>query len=163
MNEIWKDVVGYEGIYKVSSIGRVKSLKFNKEKILKLNLNKGYYRVSMSLDGKNTLRKVHQLVSESFLGHICSGYLLVIDHINDIKTDNRVENLQIVSQRENAYKTQGNYSSKYKGVSWCKHANKWKANIYINKKQTFLGYYKIEKQANLAYHNALNKLTIFTA
>jgi hypothetical protein len=74
---------------------------------------------------------------------------LVIDHINDDKLDNRVENLQIVTTRFNAYKTQGKYSSQYKGVSWDKKANKWTAKISINKKNYHLGLFNCEL---LAYH-----------
>jgi hypothetical protein len=162
MNEIWKDVKGYEGIYQVSNIGRVKNLKFNKEKILKLYLSHGYYRISLGKDGKNIYRAVSQLVAEAFLGHNPCGMKLVIDHINDIKTDNRVENLQIVTQRENAYKTQGNYTSQYKGVSWYKRSNKWIASIYINGKHNFLGYFTNEHEAHLTYVKALNNDYIYT-
>lgn len=166
MNEIWKDVVDYEGIYMVSNLGRVKSLKFNREKILKSNINSsGYYTIL--LYNKNRInRTVHQLVAQSFLEHIPCGFKLVVDHINDIKTDNKVENLQIVTTRFNCKKKQGNYSSQYKGVYICKRKHKdkvyiyYKAQIQINKNSKLLGYYKNEYDAHLAYQNALNNLSL---
>jgi len=162
MNEIWKDVQGYEGFYQVSNLGRVKSLgndKSKKEKILKAY--QGTYQLVV-LRVSNIIKTitVHQLVAQAFLGHKICGQKLVVDHINDIKTDNRVENLQIVTNRFNAFKTQGVYSSKYKGVCWNKDANKWVSQIYINKKLTYLGIFINEHEAHLAYQNALNNLEL---
>jgi hypothetical protein len=110
---------------------------------------------------KNKIQKrysVHQLVAIAFLNHKPCGLNLVIDHINDNKLDNRVENLQIVTNRYNCCKTQGRYSSQYKGVSWNKYSNKWLSRIVINEKQKFLGYFTDEKEAHLAYQNALKQI-----
>lgn len=155
MNEIWKDVIGYNGIYQVSNIGRIKSLRFNKEKILKLSLNKGYYVFELSKDKIKKQKKVHQVVAESFLGHVCCGMKLVVDHINDIKNDNRVDNLQIVSNRFNSFKKQENYSSQFKGVSWHTKREKWQVQIQINGKRKHLGTFINEYEAHLTYQNAL--------
>ena len=161
-NEFWKDVIGYEGLYEVSNLGRVKSLgnnKSKKEKILKPGLNNaGYLRVVLSKNKIRTNKSVHQLVAESFLNHIPNGNNLVVDHINDNKLDNRVENLQIITQRKNAYKTQGKYSSKYKGVHWCNRKYKWVSKIWINGKRKFLGYFVNEQEAAAAYQNELATL-----
>ena len=164
-NEIWKDVIGYEGLYQISNSGRVKSLgnnKFKKEKILKdCNDYRGYYKVSLSKNGNVKLRKIHQLVAIAFLNHKPDGTSkIVVDHINDIKTDNRVENLQIITQRENAFKTQGNYTSNYKGVHLKKGRNKWDANITINRKTVYLGSFKDEYKAYQAYQNKLEELML---
>jgi hypothetical protein len=157
MEEIWKDIPEYEGLYQVSNLGRVKSLMFNKEKILKQANTNGYLQVRLC---KNKIKKflVHQLVSMAFLNHKPCGFNLVIDHINDNPSDNRVENLQIVTNRYNTCKTQGKYSSQYKGVWWSKDKQKWRAGILINKKPKFLGYFTDEKEAHLAYQNALKKI-----
>ena len=167
MEEIWKDVVDYEGIYLVSNLGRVKSLKFNKERILSTYLSSnGYCKISLRKDKLLRVKLTHQIVAESFLGHKTSGMKLVIDHINDIKTDNRVENLQIVTTRFNSHKTQGNYTSQYKGVSINKKKYKdkvymyYKSQIQINKKIINLGNFKSEYEAHLAYQNALNNLEL---
>jgi hypothetical protein len=170
MNEIWKDVKDYEGRYQVSSLGRVKSLpkewfsgintiRRHNGKILKLRDNsRGYYKVALSNRGVVKECKVHQLVAIAFLGHTPCGYSLVIDHINDNSKDNRVENLQIVTARFNAYKTQGKGSSKYKGVYWCNTNKRFKAVIRINGKSTYLGSFKKEYEAHLAYQNKLKEI-----
>ena len=104
MEEIWKDVIDYQGIYQVSNLGRIKGLPREilkngkypficKEKIIKLCLNtSGYYYVGLSENSLTISRTIHQLVAEAFLGHKPCGMKLIIDHINDVKTDNRVEN-----------------------------------------------------------------------
>jgi hypothetical protein len=161
MEEIWKDVVGYEGRYLISNTGKLKSIIKNEEKLLKGSLDiHGYLHYSLiwKLKNKRNNYTAHQLVAQAFLGHKLCGYELVVDHINNIETDNRVENLQIVTQRFNAYKTQGKYSSKYKGVCWHKHTKKWTASIYINKKIKYLGLFINEHEAHLAYVNELKNI-----
>lgn len=170
MEEIWKDVPDYEGLYQVSNLGRVRSvpkcwinngrLICNKNyKLLALNtLVNGYIKVGLHKNNQEKKISVHQLVAMAFLGHTPCGMNLVVDHKNDIKTDNRVENLQIVSHRFNCYKTQGKYSSKFKGVSFNKKNNKWESQIYFNGKSEKLGFFKNEYDAHLAYQNALKNL-----
>lgn len=112
--EIWKSVKDYEGLYEVSNLGRVKSLSKKVEGtrygkhyefitepfIMKPAVdNKGYYRISLTKDGKRSTKKIHRLVAEAFIGDI---YNKEIDHINTTKTDNRVENLKIVTSKENS-------------------------------------------------------------
>jgi len=161
MKEIWKDVVGYEGRYFISNTGRLKSIIKNKETLIKGSLDsKGYLRYSLSWKLKNKCNgyRAHQLVAIVFLGHKLCGMNLIIDHINDIKTDNRVENLQIVTNRFNTFKTQGKYSSQYKGVYWNKNSKKWCSSIRINGKPKHLGFFINEHQAHLAYQNALKNI-----
>jgi hypothetical protein len=154
--EIWKDVKGYEGSYQVSNLGRVISFKFNKKNFLKGSLTKnGYLFVGLSCKNKTKQIFIHQLVAISFLNHTPCGLVLVVDHINDVKTDNSVENLQIVTQRFNVCKTQGSYSSQYKGVHWSKKNKKWKSQIRLNGKQKYLGYFTDEKEASEAYQKEL--------
>ena len=157
--EIWKDIEGYEGFYQVSNLGRVKSLKCGKERILKQYLNThGYCQVSLSKKNTKPIKRVHQLVAQTFLNYKPCRIKKVVDHINDIKTDNRLDNLQVVTQRFNCCKTQGRYSSKYKGVSWHSTNKSWRAKITINGKKKDLGCFKIEEEARDAYQNALKKL-----
>lgn len=108
MNEIWKDVPGYDGLYKASNTGNIKSLNYRmskKEKILNPSVSgNGYKLVTLSKDGKSKAYSVHQVIAMTFLNHIPNGFERVINHINFIKTDNRVENLEIISFMENANK-----------------------------------------------------------
>ncbi len=159
MNEIWKDVVGYKGLYKISNLGSVKSLKFNKEKVLTKNLNThGYLQVGLSKCGSVKSRGVHQLVAEAFLNHKPCGFKLVVDHQNGVRTDNKLENLQIITTRENNSKDKKGFSSKYTGVSWYNRTKKWKAQITISGKVKYLGSFTDELKASEAYQKALKEL-----
>ena len=109
--EIWKDIKGFEGLYQVSNLGRVKSLeRFRKgangslvtvkEKILKPLIDKGYYQVCLSKQSNRKAYLVHRLVWETFNGQIPEG--LQVNHINEIKSDNRLENLNLMTAKENS-------------------------------------------------------------
>jgi hypothetical protein len=157
--EIWKDVIGYEGLYEVSNLGRVKSLKYNRKKILNPAIDsRGYLHVNISKNNICKTTKVHKLVAICFLNHIPSGMKLVVDHINNNQLDNRVDNLQIITQKENSLKSHCKYSSKYVGVCWDKREYKWKSQIRINGKLNFLGRFVNEQEASQAYQNRLATL-----
>ena len=160
--EIFKDIPNYEGHYQVSNLGNVKSFKWGKEKKLRPLLNKyGYLYVDICKYSKKKKIKIHSLVAMTFLNHKPNGTNeIVVDHINNIKTDNRLENLQLITNRENTSKDQRKSSSKFTGVSWKKSRNKWQACITINGKLKYLGLFTCELKAALAYQNALNELTI---
>lgn len=162
--EIWKDVVGYENAYQISNYGNVKSLNYNrtnKEKILKPKLDKGYLRVVLSKHGVVKTKTIHQLVAESFLGHKPNKYSgLIVDHINNIKTDNRVNNLQLTTQRNNVTKSVKNATSQYAGVCWDKRILKWQSTIYINGRNKHLGLFTNELDAHNAYQKALSTILI---
>jgi hypothetical protein len=160
MNEIWKDVPNYEGLYQVSNLGNIKSLNYNKtkkEKVLLPNKSTNeYLNVRLYNNNKSKVYSVHQLVAIAFLNHNICGHKLVIDHINDNKLDNRFENLQIITNRENVYKNQNKGTSKYKGVN--KSGNKWVARIRIKNERKYLGYFNCELAAHLAYQNKLKTI-----
>ena len=160
--ENWKDIVGYEGLYQISNLGNVKSLNYNRtktERILKKQTNVyGYYHVTLSIKNKKTTRTIHQLVATAFLYFKPCNMQLVINHKNFIRTDNRLDNLEVVTQRENANQKHIKTSSKYTGVNICKSTNKWMSRIYVNGKRKYLGLFESEFYAHLAYQNALKTL-----
>lgn len=159
--EIWKDVKGYEGIYQVSSSGELKSLKRKgrlKDKALSLPTNNGgYVVVDLCKQSKKETCSVHQLVAIAFLNHTPCGHKLVVDHINNDKTDNRFENLQLITQRENASKDRKG-KSKHTGVSKAYIGDKWVAEIQTGNKKKYLGTFNCEIDASNAYKEALKHL-----
>ena len=162
MQETWNDIPGYEGLYKTSTLGRVKSLVRTKEKILKgCDNGQGYLMVALYKNGKRKYTTVHGLVSMAFLGHKPDGsHRTVVDHVNYNKQDNRVNNLQLITGRENISKDKWrkNPASRYVGVSWAKPNKRWKATILINSKQKFLGYFMNEIDAHNSYQDKLKSL-----
>ena len=98
--EYWKPVVGYEGLYEVSNWGRVKSIKFGKERILKQYIRCGYYIVSLWKNGKGKSYSVHRLVAEAFLEipeelrHLEGTRYLQVNHKDEDKNNNNVDNLE---------------------------------------------------------------------
>lgn len=101
MEEKWKDISKYEGIYQISTMGRIKVTRNGDERILVGVLDKstGYRRFSLYKDGKVERAYVHRLVAESFIPN--AENKPEIDHINTIRHDNRVENLRWVTRKEN--------------------------------------------------------------
>ena len=103
MMEVWKDVIGYEGLYEVSNLGRIKSLprrlrgnngfRYSREKILKeVPHTSGYVSVVLCKNGIHKTTLVHRIVAEAFLEN--KENLLEVNHKNENKKDNRVENLE---------------------------------------------------------------------
>jgi hypothetical protein len=156
--EIWKTIPGHEK-YEASTLGNIRSNWFNKITNFKPSLHKtGYYKVNITVNKKKITIKVHQLIAMTFLNHQPNKFKVVVDHINNIKTDNRACNLQLLTNRENTTKeTYG--SSKYVGVSYRKKQNKWEAKIKINGANHYLGIYDKEEDAAQAYQNALKNIT----
>lgn len=110
MEEIWKDVIGYEGLYKVSNLGRVKSLarKVNNgrgvytrpEKILsQIRVTGGYVSVVLTKDSNSVLTLLHRIVASAFIPN--DSCKRTVNHKNGIKTDNRASNLEWATDGEN--------------------------------------------------------------
>jgi len=120
--EIWKDVPGYSGDYKVSNKGRVRSLKNGGDKFLKPINNGGYLSVALS-DGETSRFYIHTLVGKCFIENPSNKKY--INHIDGDKTNNRVDNLEWVTMQENAKHASKNglYSSHAKGNSYAKSSN----------------------------------------
>ncbi len=173
--EIWKDVHSYEGYYKASNLGRIKRLPKTtlrpyrnstrrhilNEKILNPTIIKNYYQVTLT---KNKIRKsikVHQLIAMAFLNHTPCGHTIEVDHINNNSLDNRLDNLQLLTSRQNNIKSaklRKGKTSKYIGVFWNSYIGKWTAKIYLNGKQKYIGNFNCEYNAHLAYKNILKTI-----
>ena len=162
--EIWKDIPQYEGYYQVSNLGRVRGLDrvvsgrwgthSLKGKVMRLSSDGRYLIITLRKLNKKRMFSVHSLVAMAFLGHVPnvrSG--LVVDHIDEDKTNNSVNNLQVVTHRVNLSRRGG--SSEYVGVSWHKTKKKWGSSIRIDGKGKHLGYFENEIEASEAYQNYL--------
>lgn len=162
LEEKWKAVVGYEGLYEISSFGRVKSLnrldsigRVVEETIKAQHIGTtGYLSLTLSREGKKKTKAVHQLVAESFLGHTPDNYNGVVNHIDNTKTNNRLDNLEVVSSR---YNTQ--YSKPTEGVY--ERRNKFEVYIRIDDKKTYLGSYTSKEEALEVRDKKLQEIDTF--
>lgn len=162
LQEIWRTVVGYEGLYEVSNMGTIRN---SDGKILKNqsppNVIKREQRKSVTLyfNGKGKFHRVHKLVAFAFLGIRPCG--LVIDHIDSNPMNNMSENLRYITHRENVARgklsaQRENKSSKFVGVQ--KNGKRFQAVISIGGKRKCLGTFDNQEDASHAYQNALSKI-----
>lgn len=153
--EFWKTINDCPD-YLISNLGNVKSIKRGKERILKGGINKdGYIYFILCNNGFEKTKTAHQLVAQSFLNHKPCGNKMVVNHINFIRTDNRLENLEIITNRENTNKKHIKSNSKFVGVGWCVKRKKWISRIFINGKRKYLGGFDCEVEASNAYQKEL--------
>lgn len=137
MNEIWKDIPGYEGKYEVSNLGRVRSLKFNKTKILKQDTNKrGYKRVNLYKNGKKKNYWVHRLVAIAFISN--PNNYKEVNHKDENTSNNNVKNLEWCTREYN-----NNYGTRTKRASESKkgkpHSEETKKKISESHKGKYKG------------------------
>lgn len=138
IKEVWKDIPGYSGMYMVSNMGRVKSLprwaklknsrRMLSERILKESSSGRYKYVVLCRNCECRTRSVHRLVAGVFLSEFSND--LVCDHISGDSHDNRLENLRMVSFKDNqlgARKPKKGYSSDFRGVSLFSGGPKWRS------------------------------------
>lgn len=91
MKEEWKDIVGFEGLYKVSNYGAIYSCYTNKE-LVPIKTSKGYYKVGLYKDNKKIQKRIHRLVAETFIKN--DKNFLEVNHKDGNKTNNNVNNLE---------------------------------------------------------------------
>jgi hypothetical protein len=149
MQEEWRDIIGYEGYYQVSNFGNIKSL----ERIVKHSIGElatrkpmkkkfkrdrgGYDRVGLYKNGKEISFSVHRIVAQAFIPNFKNKP--EVNHINEIKTDNRVENLEWCTRVENV-----NHGTKIKRFIASKSIPVIGVNIYSG----IAIYYKSIKDTN---------------
>lgn len=138
--EIWKDIEGYEGKYQVSNCGRVKSLgrfvekkgqlpAYLRERILSPHILKGYKMVCLYSNNKGKTFSVHRLIANAFIPN--PNNLPHIDHINTIRTDNRIENLRWVNRSMNMM----NEITHKKRSEYWKEKTKKGGNVWVERKK----------------------------
>ena len=151
VNEMWRSVDGFLN-YQISNTGNVRNA--NTGRILKTHEHRdGYVIVDLRADDKRTNCKIHRLVSTAFIPN--PDNKPQVDHIDNKKDNNCVDNLRWATHQENQRnkpKTLRPTTSKYIGVSWHKKAKKWEAKIKINKKSIHLGCFDEPKDAAIAYN-----------
>lgn len=128
MEEIWKDISNYEGLYQISNLGNVKSLHYKKPKILKPFIANNYLKITLIKNGIKHKQYIHRLMAFEFLG-LDKNSKLQVDHIDNNRLNNNIKNLQLLSQKDNIKKQMQNMIlnvNKYKG----------------NKIMQFINYYK---------------------
>ena len=155
INEVFKTIPFSDGLYEVSNYGRVKSCRKKYEFYLKQwdDIN-GYKRVGLTINGVYKQCSVHYLVAYVFLsykgtGIIKNGNSLVIDHIDNNKTNNNLSNLQIITHAENIRKDRKSKESS--GVHF--DGKKYNAYKYDNGKKLHLGRFNTFTEAKLAVKN----------
>lgn len=152
--EIWKDVVGYEGIYFVSNMGNIKSIHRNNKYLLMQKTHDGYLRVTLCNNGKRQRFHAHRIVANAFIEN--KENKKCVNHINSIRHYNRLDNLEWVTHRENTHHYY-NKKTNHIGISYAKIMNVYQVKIFINKKSIYLGSYKSLEEAIKVNNNYKSK------
>jgi len=167
MEEIWKDIPGYEGFYKISNTEKIKSIdrvicsfdprwgkykntRYYGRELKFITDRDGYYQVSLCKNGSQKEKKVHRLIAECFLDTVDGK--TQVNHKNGIKTDNRVENLEwCTAEENNIHAKENNLLNPNKGDNhWTRRIgwkNKQISRIVLNV-QTGIFYDNIREAAN---------------
>jgi hypothetical protein len=159
--EIWKPILGYEGLYEISNKARVKSLsrivscrnKYESllpEKLLKQGCTKGYFHVSLAKNSINKIFKVHRLVAIAFISNPENKY--TVNHKDLNSRNNFVENLEWNTSAENTHHyAKTKTKTGFIGVTWNKSINRFIAAFLSQKKRVYVGCFKTRKVAIAAY------------
>lgn len=152
-----KAILEYEGDYLVSSLGYVLSLKSGVAvKICVFKHKNGYLTVSLSKDGKVKTHSLHSLVAKAFLEKPKDVECIVIDHKDNDKLNNRLSNLQYITNRKNSSKDSKKGSSAYTGVKKTP-GGKFRADIRLKEEILYLCTNESEIYCSEVYLTALKK------
>jgi hypothetical protein len=159
--EVWKDIPNFKN-YQVSNLGNVRSLNYRqtgRTKVLMKHINnRNRYTLNLYKEGKRySNRNISVLMAMAFLNHKPCGHKLVVDHINNISTNDKLYNLQIITHRENVIKDK-NTKCGYTGVYKTTDGYAYFSEIRIKGKRKYLGRFKSPQEASQAYKKELNKI-----
>ena len=162
--EEFKIIPGYEN-YLASSFGKIVSLNYNGTKTSR-EMNQtttkcGYKKISLFSNHKQKTELVHLMIARTFLNHESNGKKIVVNHIDNDKSNNKLSNLEVVSARYNnsCHKHLSyNKTSSGIGVYWNNRLSKWIAAIEFNGRTTHLGAFVNENDAINEYLRAVNEI-----
>lgn len=149
MQEIWKDIIEYEGLYQVSNLGRVRNIKKISLKLFKSKTNVmatrlnhgGYVLINLTKDSKQISYSVHRLEMAAFRG--VSN--LQVNHKDGVQHNNDLENLEYVTTRQNSEHRHGlNCGAQFSKKS---KFNPWQSGVRIKGKFIHLGMFKTKQEA----------------
>lgn len=142
--ETWKPIEDYKD-YEVSDTGKIRSLKYGKQRILQDRPDGcGYLQVILCVEGKQVSHKVHKLVAKAFIPNMNNN--LHVDHIDRVVTNNHKDNLRWVTRSENMLNTYRHYRDTY-SIRWLEKVKKYKVQINIQRKQNYLGCFETFEEA----------------
>lgn len=171
--ERWVDIIDYENIYQISNYGRIKRLAHliktptgiivtKVDTMMKITTcghkNRPYKSIGLYKNGVQKRYRIHQLMYYSFNINIKKEKGMCVDHIDNNQLNNNLENLQLITHRENVSKDikKEIKTSKILGVYYDKNTKFFKSKITINKKTYFLGCSKNQEDLKNLYSNALS-------
>ena len=160
----------FEDLYEISNYGYIISLAktwiagngvnlVKPTTIMKTSLSKGYERTILCKNKQQKQVFVHQLVWDHFGDKLRDNKLFQIDHKDENKLNNRIDNLQLITQRQNIAKSYKNKSkSSFTGVTQDNRTKRWRSRMWVNGKNIHLGMFDKETDASNAYQNKLKEL-----
>lgn len=169
MQEEWKDIKNYEGLYQVSNFGRIKSMpkkwvtgngarQSKPETIMSPSESQGYCHICLSRDKKKKYFSVHSLVWDAFGDSPRDGRKLQVDHIDGDKTNNHINNLQLLTARMNVAKAKK--KGLPTGVYYSDQSGKYIVHIVINGKNIYMGSYNSPSLASAVYQTTILQLGV---
>lgn len=154
-NEEWRDIKGYEGKYQISNLGRVRSIRIRAY----TEKDNGYRYVTLNKNGANHNFFIHRLVAEAFLGEIPSGY--VVNHIDYDRANNCLDNLEIITQKENVWHSIHRMRKPRKEKNPDRYIRYRKGSYEVTVNREYLGRYKTIEEARKVRDEYIEKINYY--